>query len=59
LKDPIPKSLLKAELALQIGQIKSLLGRLSDSEQQVQTEVSEAIDHLYKAKKILNLDNMN
>jgi hypothetical protein len=55
----IPKCLLEAELILQIGQIQYFLDKVADVDATAREEVDQALKHLYKAKKILKLDQVN
>ncbi len=55
----IPKCLLEAELILQIGQIQYFLDKVAEVDATAREEVNQALKHLYKAKKILKLDQVN
>jgi hypothetical protein len=44
---------------LQIGQIQYFLDKVADVDATAREEVDQALKHLYKAKKILKLDQVN
>jgi hypothetical protein len=55
----ILKSMLEAELVLQIGQILFFLDKAGKIDTAVRDEIQLALEHLYKAKKLLKLDEVN
>ncbi len=55
----ILKSMLEAELVLQIGQILFFLDKAEKIDTAVRDEIQLALEHLYKAKKLLKLDEVN
>ncbi len=59
MNDPIPKTMLEAELALKIGQMKVFMKKIGDIDDKAREEILIAIEHLYHARKLLNLDNVH
>ena len=59
MNDPIPKTMLEAELQLKIGQMKVFMKKIADVDDKAREEILSAIEHLYHARKILNIDNVH
>ncbi|TCL76801.1 hypothetical protein EDC14_100183 [Hydrogenispora ethanolica] len=57
--DPIPKSLLEAELIFKIGQMKTFMDKAADIDEKVKDEILSAIQHLYQAKKLLIIEKVH
>ncbi len=59
MNDPIPKTLLEAELVFKIGQMKTFMNKAADIDEKVKDEILIAIEHLYHAKKLLVIDKVH
>ena len=59
MKRTVPKCTLEAELIQQICQIRSFMNQVANVDRAAQIEIATALDHLYRARKLLNLDNLN
>ena len=59
MKRTVPKCMLEAELCQQICQIRSFMNQVADVDKTAQHEIATALEHLYRARKLLNLENVN